>query len=373
MINPFSQLKRYSVGKNDPQENHATECLAACLVFSPRICHAFIEFLLNEESKNFDASEIEVETQVSVGGGYIDLVLRQESKFIIAVEVKVKSPENCVHHQTQLQNYRQWLDMQNEPRKLLFTLVRNEDNGFRPQDFGVKGRRTWRSLHKRLKDKLKPPDLPEAEYRLIENFCNYLESEAIVSTYKIKDLLSYAEGLKARKAVTGIFSQTAARLEADGFIINPIEDKKDHWPRLQIQRPEWERIFGKGHNWKINLWFCVPGIWEADQYEFSPEIDLWRKEHGNDWQFIKSKLHNWFSVLKSADFNCTVWQTWNKGSENVPAQEIQNEPKRISLYACKAGDSIILDENQLQNENDLIKLLVDRIKQYSKVVDSLGT
>lgn len=371
-MNPFSRLKHCVVIKNDPRENHATECLAACLVFSPRFRDVFFDFLLNSKSKGFETSNIEVETQVSIGSGYIDLVLRQESKFVIAVEIKVKSPENCDHHRRQLQNYRHWLDEQSETEKLLFTLVQNGDNDFRPQDFGVKDRRTWQDLHKRLKYALKFPDLPDAEFSLIENFCNYLESEAIVNTYEIKDLLSYAEGLKARKAVTGIFSEIASHLEVDGFKTKSIEGNEYRWPQLKIQHPHWREIFGDGTNWKVCLWFCIPGIWEASKYMFCPEIEIWCEDHGNDWQFVKSRLPDWFRKLKSENLDWTVWQTWRKESNNIPAEKIQSEPKRIISVWSKAGDGLVLDGNQLQSEDTLIKLLVERIKKYSQVVDSLN-
>jgi len=55
MNNPFSRLKHYRVNATDPQtrateqqENHATECLAACLVFSSKIREAFLEYLLRD-------------------------------------------------------------------------------------------------------------------------------------------------------------------------------------------------------------------------------------------------------------------------------------------------------------------------------------
>ena len=133
MNNPFSRLKHYLPSEIDPQENHATECLAACLVFSLKIREEFLQFLLNGAIKTSDLAEIEVVTQQAIeGGGYIDLLLRQPGKLLLAVEVKVKSPENCDHHRKQLRNYRTWLNKQNQADAQLFTLVRNEDNCFSP-------------------------------------------------------------------------------------------------------------------------------------------------------------------------------------------------------------------------------------------------
>ena len=369
MNNPFSRLKHYLPNENDSQENHATECLAARLVFSSRLRNAFIRLLLPEERKGFNSADTEVATQQTIEGGYIDLVVRQNRNLVIAVEVKVKSPENCNHHRNQLCKYKKWLDEQEETHRHLFSLVRNEDKTFHPEQYGATGRRTWWALYRSFKQRLGANDISDVESSLIENFRNYLESETIVSTYEIKDLLSYAAGLKARTAVTGIFNQITSRLETDGMNTVPVEGKRDYWPQLRIQDPGWKKIFGKGENWKINLWFCVPGIWEARQYAFFPEIDLWHEDHGNDWQFAKSKLPVWLGTLKSHGFKWDVYQTWNKTRENTPAGEIQGEPKRIA--ASKDGDSVILNQSQLQSEDDLINVLVNVIKQYAKIVESL--
>ena len=377
MNNPFSRLKHYLPGKDDPQENHATECLASCLVFSPRIRGEFVRFLLNGKSLPFEPAGVDVTTQYRIeSGGYIDLILRQDLKLVIAIEVKVKSLENCPHHIKQLCDYNKWLNSQSETGKRLFTLVRNGDPDFNPTEYGASGRRTWPALHKYFKNWLRESNVSEVEFSLIENFCDYLESEAIVSTYAMKDLISYAAGLKARKAVTGIFNQVSECFKEDGFETIVVEEKKDKWPQLRIQHPRWKKIFGDGENWKICLWFCVPGIWgQTEPHAFSVEIELWNLNHENDWQFTRSKLPIWLDQLRSQKFNWTVYNSWNRGEENVLAEKIRNldsPPKRINAFARDC--TISLDQNQLQKgEDNLIHELVDRIRSYSKIVDSLGS
>ncbi len=51
MNNPFSRLKHYLPIEHDSQENHATECLAVCLVFSERMKKSFIQFLAGNDVK----------------------------------------------------------------------------------------------------------------------------------------------------------------------------------------------------------------------------------------------------------------------------------------------------------------------------------
>ena len=375
-MNPFSRLKHYTLSESDPQaraieqqENHATECLAACLVFGSKIRKEFIRFLLKDAAA-VEPVQVDVVTQQTIKGGYIDLVVRQNGNFVIAVEVKVRSPENCDHHRNQLQNYKKWLDEQEEPHRFLFTLVRNEDNTFHPEQYGAAGRRTWWALYKSLKQMLGANDLSDVESSLIDNFCDYLESEAIVSTYEIKDLLSYAVGVKARKAVTGIFNEIRDRVGVAGFETISVEERKDYWPQLKILRPDWKSIFGDGQNWKIALWFSVPGIWKASQHAFCPSIELWHEDHGNVWEFVKSKLPEWLQALQAQSFRWKVFRTWrDDGRENTPAQQINIEPKRI--VAWREGDTIILNNIELQSEDKLLNALVNTLRNYADVVGAL--
>jgi hypothetical protein len=178
--------------------------------------------------------------------------------------------------------------------------------------------------------------------------------------------------VKARKAVSGVFNQIASRLKSDGFATSSIEDRDDYWPQLRIQHSRWNKIFGKGENEKISLWFCVPGIWEADKHAFYPNIELWHQLHGNDWPFAKSKLSNWLATLRSRNFLWKVYERgWNRPRPNLAANEIPNEPKRIATY--RDGDVVILNQSQLQGEDDLINVLVKLVKQYAEIVDSLGS
>ena len=238
-------------------------------MLSSKVRRVVIEYLVGDDRVAVESSELEVATQEPIEDGYVDLVLQQNGRFVIAVEVKVNSPEDCDHHRNQLRNYKKWLDKR-EPVGRLFTLVRNEDDAFQSQKYGADGRRTWFGPYKRFQTMLRDNDLHDVESSLIKNFCDYLESEAIVSTYEVTDLLSYAAGLKARNAVSGIFNQIASRLKSDAFATTSIEDRKDYWPQLRIQHPRWNKIFGSGNNEKISLWFCVPGIWEAQKYAFFP-------------------------------------------------------------------------------------------------------
>jgi hypothetical protein len=372
MNNPFLRLKHYLRGEIDPAENHATECLAACLVFSPRIRDTFINFLFRDAG-NTNCSDTEIETQAYLDTGRcIDLVLRKTGKFVVAVEVKVGSPEDR-RHSEQLTCYRKWLNAQGEPVKRLFTLVQNAKPDFRPGDHGADDRRTWAELHKVLQELSKNNELSDSESSLVTNFCGYLEEEEIVSTYDINNLLDFDKGLKARAAVNSLFKQLSAQLEQKQFRCESDVDKKDSWPQLRIQRPQWERIFGKGDNWKVLLWFCVPGIWgqSVGKYAFSPDLQLWHKDHGNSWRSVRPKLASWVTKLNSQGFSSSVYQkSWYKSRDIVSMNEIEAEPKQLS--ASREVDNIELDQDHMLSEDELLRLLMDRVIEYANIVDLLG-
>ena len=217
---------------------------------------------------------------------------------------------------------------------------------------------------------LEANDLSDVERSLLKNFCDYLESEAIVSTYEVKDLLSYADGLRARQAITGIFNNIRNRLGVEGFETISVEDRRDYWPQLKILRPDWKNIFGDGQNWKVALWFSVPGIWKANQHAFCPSMELWHQDHGNVWQCVKAKLPEWLQALKAQDFKWKVFRSWrDDGRENTPAEQINIEPKRI--VAWRENDTVILNQTQLQNEDELLNALVNTIRKYAEAVAAL--
>ena len=378
MNNPFSRLKHYSQDIIDPQENHATECLAACLVFSPTIRRSFIGFLSDKIQMDL-STEIEVDTQQTIEGGFIDLILQQQDHFLMAVEVKIKSPENCEHHCKQLKTYRTWLDNKIRSKGYLFTLVRSRDKTFNPQKHGANGRYTWRELYnyfqKTLKNHFqktakKTSTLSETEVNLIKNLCDYLESEGIVITFDTKDLLNYAEGFKARDAINGIFQQVASKLEENGFETRTIEGSKNRLPELKISHKRWKHIFGKGENWKISLWFCVPGIWGEKEYAFAPSIELWDIGHHNDWKYTKPKLPKWLKTLKLNKFNWEIYASnWNNFESNLAANKIQSEPKRI--FVQKKGVEINEGKLKATDTDTLVSKLVGWVIEHAKVIESL--
>jgi hypothetical protein len=249
-------------------------------------------------------------------------------------------------------------------------LVRNPDKNFCPEQYGANGRRCWRDLYNHFQTISRGNNLSDVEVSLITNFCNYLESEGIVSTYEPKDLLNYAVGIKARKAVTGILYQVGSRLEKENYKIALTDEKKDSWPQLKIQHSDWQKKFGKGENWKISLWFTVPEIWEAKKHDFYFEIELWHEAHQNEWSYMKSRLPKWFEILKSENFSWSVFQkNWNSSRDNISASEIPAEPKRICVW--KTHSEAILNQDGSQDEAEVISLLVEQVKKYAAVIDAL--
>ena len=374
MNNPFWRLKHYLVDQNDPKENHATECLAACLVFSEKIRKEFIRCLYSKSKCPLDKpsqirSQIEVITQERTDAGRVDLLIRKSGDYVLVVEVKVGDQED-ERHRRQLENYQKWLnDQKSEKEKRLFTLIRDPDPEFKMP--GV-NRHRWQDLYEHFKMALENKDWNPTERSLLDNLFAYLEMEEIVHTYKITDLHYYSNGLKAQRAIRGIFDRVGRRLKQIDTEFDtdpcPTDDKKERWPQLKIKHAAWDKIFGRGDNWKISLWFTVPPIWDAKKHDFNFAIELWLEEHRNDWDFIKPQLSEWFRKLKSRHFEWQVSQTWKHDLTEPKANEIQTAPKRI--WASKS-EGQIFNEKSPQGEEVLVKLLVDRTVQYAKVIKDL--
>ena len=109
MQNPFVRLGKYQADQNDPQENRATETLAACLVFSEKLRREFLNFLFdNNPPFNIgDAEAYEVSTQQPTDdGSWVDLLIEKECEVSIVVEVKVKAKESG----DQIRKYWNWLN-----------------------------------------------------------------------------------------------------------------------------------------------------------------------------------------------------------------------------------------------------------------------
>jgi hypothetical protein len=374
MNNPFSRLKHHGVRENNPQENHATESLAACLVFSESLRRIFIQFLFREQPDSMpdDLSGVEIETQQwEQGVGYFDLVLKRPNVFTIIVEVKVEAAED----DGQLKKYRSWLDKQ-AGRTRLFTLVKNFNTDFNPKDFGADGRHTWRELHGCFQKALKNDGLSDVEISLIENFSDYLESEGIVSTYKTKDMQCYSAGLNAQKAVASILGQVGGKLKADGYEHVLIDGNQFRWPQLKIKHPGWNSVFGNGDNYKVVFWFTVPAIvgWGADKHTFYPELCLWNADHGNDWPRAKANLSKWATKLE-VELGFTIWiqDHWNRTPTPIAAGGtggLASAPWRI--FACRDKDIINAEGDSVPGESELVARLLEQAKGYSKIILSLA-
>src|SRR6267378_5580676 len=127
MQNPFLRLGKYQADLSDPQENRATETLAACLVFSEKLRREFLNFLFAKSSP-FDATDAaayDVSTQQPTGdGNWVDLLIEKEGEVSIVVEVKVKDKERG----DQIQKYWEWLHRTRKGNHhYVFNLVKTHD------------------------------------------------------------------------------------------------------------------------------------------------------------------------------------------------------------------------------------------------------
>ncbi|MEW6307157.1 MAG: hypothetical protein AB1705_27150, partial [Verrucomicrobiota bacterium] len=260
MQNPFQRLKHYALGDNDPKENHATECLASCLAFSTVIREHFIAFLFRSANKQIperlkNTSKVAIVTQLQASGyGDIDLVLDVDG-YAAVVEIKVDAKEMDPHHDRQLKAYQEWIKQERGGKGALFTLVRDPNRDFRPEDYGAT-RCRWSDLHEEFKA-LAKQHANATDGQLLDHLCNYLEIEGIVDIMDYKKLTDYGKGWAAEKVLASLFRKTKERLKLSDRE-SELYDPKGVSPSFQFGRDEWKKSFGNGWNNKVYVWFCTP-------------------------------------------------------------------------------------------------------------------
>jgi hypothetical protein len=378
MQNSFWRLKHYRLASDeaaDAKENHATECLAACLRFSPVIRREFIQFLFQDHPIwrliNSHLQKVSISTQQRIDNRYfLDIVLQKEGHFTIVVEVKIGSLEDAA----QLKRYTNWLKGQTQqPKRHLFSLVQHHNPQFNPKDHGADAHRTWLDLYRRLNTLLQKP-LSATDSTLITQLCGYLENEGIVMPYKIKDLKNFKLAINAAEAISAVFQHVKQTLEKEtGFEIKcKPEPKHDSWPSMHIGKSVWRKKFGGGDIKKVNIWFMVPLIWDAQQHGFGFDIDLWNKGHKNGWIGVKPKLKRWLPAL-------TNWQVcqdnWDNAVDNLDPKKIEQPPCRILVpHYSTIGKRLEREKFwSFMSEEKLVSCLVEQARQMISKIDKLPT
>ena len=187
--------------------------------------------------------------------------------------------------------------------------------------------------------------------------------------YDVKNLVGFSDGMKAQTALEATFSQVADELVSHGFDTNT-RMKRDQWPRLELKRKEWNAIFGEGQNYRIYLWFQVPGIWSATAHDFWPTLELYNKEYPSDWTLIQPRLRSWLKTLRKNGLDCDVYmKNWNTCDTNLPANKITLCPVRISAYRKSAA----VGEKQIASlgPEGLVSSLVLAVRQLANMIDEL--
>jgi hypothetical protein len=362
--NPFMRLKHYKPDMCDPKENHATESLAACLHFSANLKIAFLKLLSVTEHETVLA-QAEVTTQEPMNDGLIDLYLSKPGHFHVGVEVKINALED-ERHKRQMLRYSQCLSKKEPPGKLL-SLVRSPTN-FDFKNCGISKRITWRDVHECFKRQAQSGG---TDAELAAAFCDYLQKEGIVMNYDVATLCQYAIGIKAQTALDGTFTQVTDTLAGEGYETNIQSRRKDRWPKLEIRNDRWKTVFGEGENYKINIWFCVPQIWDATEHGFLFSLEIWNEEYPNDWKFICPRLPRWLDTLNKAGLHYNVWNTWREeGQTDVSAERITACPVRIS---ASYNDHRDIGEQEIKkfSQEDLVRWLVDRTHRFSELIEQL--
>lgn len=378
MQNPFHRLKHYRPGENDSKENHATEALAACLVFSEPFRAKFLEFLFGGKGKVpkalADAGQVEIATQHSTRDfGTIDLFLRtgelRTDRFGVVVEIKVSAKED-ERHKTQLDNYDSWLESGfAEGERALFTLVRNPDPQFK---HSKAQRREWGDLFKMIEEFIEDCD-SSTDKALLKAFSDYLTLEGVVDNMDYSKLVDYGKGWAADKALESLQRQIKEKLQPNiGDLETAIDAKIGRSPCLLFGRSSWARVFGPGFNNKVSVWFRTP-ITEGSnckECQFVVEVQLWSRWHRNNWQSTAKHLPDWLKYFETKKINnCEIGSLPRRGPW-VPWDDKQ-ALNQDNWYLIRFGAPIPIDAQRLDDIDGLARDVAERVEECLKLVDGL--
>lgn len=381
MQNPFLRLKHYRTDQkeNDPKENHATEALAACLVFSTRLRAEFLSFLFAGE-RQFAPEEAEkyaVLTQIQTDlGGWVDLLIEHAGICSIVVEVKVNAPEDG----NQIKAYRDWLDKTRTGDRHVFWLVQRPTSALQIERFGGKRRCTWLDLYRWLPEHNE--GYSNVERTLVQNFCAYLEAESIVNTWTPTDLLGYRGGTPAIETLEIVFSQLETRLlDCDQDYIFGTNLRDEPWPRLEVGKKSWQAIFGPcASHKKVYVYYQREGtgrkgmaVAKAQTSQFYVQILLWSEWHKCAWDCTNRKLPTWLPILRQQGFkDWAVLRTKDAPQPDALNREYQKAPSRIN--AVHSDETVAtLTANEISNNSNVVVVdeLFKRVIRYCDAVSQL--
>jgi len=289
-MNRFSRLKHYKPDLIDPKENHASECLAACIKWSAGIRGEVISMLFEAGAKVFSNEYEKVETRATWPTCFPDIVMHFANA-VVVLEVKVGSPELS----EQLEGYGDaWKCIQESGKELyIFSLVRS--GNLSSEDLKAIGcyRITWSEIARRLSIIATQTSDPTTA-NLAKDLISYLEAEEIFLTMKPSTLNNYKAGLDARRALDTVFNHVESRIKdfwGKDYTVHR-RDRLNEWPAITVDHPKWSLRVGNGVERPDNgrwfevlvLSFCVPGVWESNEHGFEVGISLWNRWWGNvEW------------------------------------------------------------------------------------------
>lgn len=378
MQNPFQCLKRFRPVEKNPLEDHATESLAACLVFSENYRAKFLEFLFGGKSQIpaalSAAGQVQVLTQHVIECGRLDLLLQAGNDFGVVVEVKVGAGQEA----SQLHKYEDWLQRTfgRDPRDgrnrwKLFMLVRKNDPNF---DGGVATIFTWDKLHEFTQGIAANEVDGSTDRLMLEALCEYLSLEGVVVNADYTRLVDYGKQGAAEKALGALFTATKDFVEHDvEDLLAPQKSAPPGGvPNFQFGRQSWAKLFGEaGSNNKVYVWIGTSASdaeLKSDQCRFHFVIWLWCNAHGQDWNVIRTRLPTWLDHLSGREGRAGSEfkhrsLTWDRTQAGVL------DERRI--YCFWQGKPLLVDAERLKDHESVAHELAGRIVECIKLVDGL--
>jgi len=284
----------FSIGRRRGYEDQLTEMLAWLASHVPPVATALVQLAVGG-SEEEDLADVEVDTQVWIAGGRLDLVLKGR-RFLVVVESKLGSD----YGPDQLPKYLTWLAERPGDYDTLALMTLTEKVARWPppaleraSEVGIAPcERRWEELHDLLEPLADGPD-SSLEGRLVREFLEMLTEEGLIP---MKPLTGSELGTAWSESRTVVrryheFFRACQSAIADALGATPVSNSKsEHFDYI------WQDFLrADGTRLVVGIWYTdegvpikppvytgAPIVWMAAQVKEWPEAadaECWLEEH----------------------------------------------------------------------------------------------
>ncbi len=292
------------------KEDPTTERLADLLNAHRSVCNAFVSIRDGKLKWAIDNPTLSIQTQVSIPGGRIDMLLSDGPRAII-IECKVKDRQKVY----QLEKYHEYWSSMHGIEPQLFWLTRRQDDVLWGAYKYLAGQLTWNNLHDGLKQRLGSFE-PIAVRSDVEEFLIFLKDAGILLDRGVETTIHRREKGLSRERAFRMLQSIADHFTDSAYKI----DEENELPyRLLIGRKRWVKEFNDQLVKKVRIFLQPDANTEAGFFIW-PRICLYH------WQEYLGRRTN--EETKQAYFRERFLQ-WTNHCSKAGLVIVRNAPGKI--------------------------------------------